>query len=101
MPWFWEHWDSSKMSAWFGDYNEDFAGMDFMNVNLIGGKTSVFPMTSIVCQGPTFNSSIPQLLALVLPGKDTKSINKVFWYHSPNSCATVNKVSSMFVYSCS
>merc|ERR1712165_182681 len=32
-----EHWDSSKMSAWFGDYNEDFQAMDFMNVNLIGG----------------------------------------------------------------
>ena len=44
-----------------------------------------------------FSCSIPQLLALVLPREETKSINKVLWYHSPNSCPTVNKVSSMSV----
>lgn len=38
MPWFWQNWEPTKMSAWYGVYTEDLSGgQDFMNVNLIGG----------------------------------------------------------------
>lgn len=40
IPWFWENFDADKYSVWYGtyNYNDDLAAMNFMNVNLIGGK---------------------------------------------------------------